>query len=307
MDRRLDAPPKLPTLYAAALARQARNALRRPAPTDPLPTERHRVDNVTATQEKLDAFQRLMGRPQAEFLPSGYLHTLAFPVAVSVLARPDFPLPLLGMIHLSNDIHHLRPISLSERLSVTAWVENLLPHHSGAQVDVLVDIKTDSESVWRGRSTYLAKGVKANGPAGTAVPSAGERRTEQLPEFHTRQWALASDIGRRYASVSGDYNPIHLSGISARASGMKRPMAHGMYLASRMAAEMGPGDATPFRWTVEFRAPVTLPSRVFLSAGMDRSVTAQWQGAEVTAWDPRRRRKHFSGRMERLGDSAGEE
>ena len=307
MDRRLDAPPKLPALYAAALARSAGNALRRGARADRLPTERHRLDNLTAKQEKVDAFQRLMGRPQAEFLPSGYLHTLAFPVAVSVLARPDFPLPLLGMIHLSNEIHHLRPVALNEHLSVTAWVENLLPHRRGTQLDVMVNIKSGSEPVWKGRSTYLAKGVMANGSKDTAVPSEGDRPTEQLPGFPTREWVLAGNIGRRYAAVSGDYNPIHLSRPSARATGMKQPIAHGMYLASRMVAEMGPGDATPFRWSVEFSAPVSLPSAVFLSAGTDGSVAAQWQGAEVVAWDPRRRRTHFSGSLERLGSSAGAE
>ncbi|MBM7783107.1 MaoC family dehydratase [Arthrobacter tumbae] len=303
----MDAPPKLPALYAAALARSAGSALRRGARADRLPTERHRLDNLTANQEKLDAFQRLMGRPRAEFLPSGYLHTLAFPVAVSVLARPDFPLPLLGMIHLRNEIHHLRPIALNECLSVTAWVENLLQHRSGMQVDVMVDIRSSSEPVWKGRSTYLAKGVKANGPKGTAAPSGGDRSTEQLPGFPTREWVLARNIGRRYAAVSGDYNPIHLSGPLARVAGMKQPIAHGMYLASRMAAEMGPGDATPFRWSVEFRAPVSLPSAVFLSAGINSSVAAQWRGAEVVAWDPRRRRTHFSGSLERLGSSAGAE
>jgi acyl dehydratase len=170
---------------------------------------------------------------------------------------------------------------------------------------VVVEVESASEPVWHGRSTYLAKGIQSTptGPdavADRAAPSGPERGTEDLPGHPTRQWSLGGDTGRRYAAVSGDYNPIHLSAASARASGMKRPIAHGMYLASRMIAEVGPGELSAFRWSVEFRAHVALPSRLFLSTDVDRSPTAQWSAAEVIAWDPRRRRTHFSGRLERL-------
>lgn len=307
MDCVLQAPPRLMTLYATALARSAQARLRRGGRAFDLPTDRHRLDNLTAAPRKVDAFQNLMGRPQAEFLPSGYIHTLAFPVAVSVLARQDFPLPLLGMIHLRNEVDHLRPIPLDERLGVTAWVENLLPHRTGTQVDVVVDVRSGSEPVWRGRSTYLAKGIHLPDAGGAGAGAESDRGTAELPGYPTTKWALRGDTGRRYAAVSGDYNPIHLSVPSARALGMKRPIAHGMYLASRMLAEAGPGEATPFRWTVDFRAPVTLPSNVLITAHVDRSSTAEWRGAEVVAWDPRRRRTHFSGRLESLGGASGAE
>lgn len=308
MERVLQAPPQLSTLYATALARSAQGRLRSGRRALELPSGRHRVENLTAVPEKVDAFQRLVGLPQPEFLPSGYVHTLVFPVAVSVLARPDFPLPLLGMIHLRNEIDHLRPIGLDERVSATAWVENLLPHRSGTQVDVVVDVQSGSEPVWRGRSTYLAKGTHQADAGAEAAPTAtteSGRGTEELPGYPTTEWSLAGDAGRRYAEVSGDYNPIHLSLPSARALGMKQPIAHGMYLASRLVAETGPGEATAFRWTMDFHAPVTLPSRVFLSAQVNRSSTAEWLGAEAIAWDPRRRRTHFSGRLERLGGASG--
>lgn len=306
MDIVLQSPPRLTALYAAALARSVGSSVRGGKEAPHLPQGRHRLNNVTAVRSKVDEFQRLTGGKHAHFLPSGYVHTLAFPVAVSVLARPDFPLPLLGMVHLRNDIHHLRPIAPDERLSVTAWVENLLPHRSGTQVDVVVDVECDSELVWKGRSTYLAKG-KTSAPSGAEPEMAGPSRQDAAdpPHYPTGEWALRSDTGRRYAAVSGDYNPIHLSTPSARMLGLKRPIAHGMYLASRMVAEAGPGEATPFRWTVDFRAPVFLPSKVAISAEVRKTSLAEWQGAELTAWDARRRRTHFSGRLERLGSDTG--
>lgn len=308
MDRLLQEPPPLTALYAKALIRPAQTALRLRKPSTALPDVRHRVENVTATPEKVAAFQGLMGRFQSQFLPSGYVHTLAFPVAVSVLARRDFPLPLLGMIHLRNEVRHLHPIAIDERLSVTARVEKLLPHRSGTMADVVVDVEAASQLVWSGRSTYLAKGVQAAAPGtDSSDPAVTDRTAEDVPDYPTRVWTLDGGIGRSYAAVSGDYNPIHLSVASSRMLGMKRPIAHGMYLASRMVAEIGPDESSPFQWTIDFRAPVTLPSRVLLSAQVERSSTSDWLGAEVTAWDPKRRRTHFSGRLERLHRQAGAE
>ncbi|SDH71125.1 Acyl dehydratase [Arthrobacter subterraneus] len=301
MEQLLHAPPRLTALYAAALARSAKPGRSREAGSLRLPTDRHRLDGVTAVPEKVREFQHLMRSPQTAFLPSGYLHIVAFPVAVSVLARPDFPLPLLGMIHLRNEVQHLRPVPTDARLSVVAGVENLRPHRSGTQVDVVVEVEAAGVPVWTGRSTYLAKGIQASSTLSAPSTPAEPGRDEGLPAFPTGEWSLSADTGRRYAAVSGDYNPIHLGVPSARLLGMKRPIAHGMYLASRMVAEAGPGEDAGFRWTVEFRTPVPLPSKILLSAQVDRSDSAKWHGAEVVAWDPRRRRAHFVGRLEALG------
>jgi acyl dehydratase len=301
MEQLLHVPPRLTALYAAALARSAKPGHSRQPGSLRLPTDRHRLDGVTAVPEKVRQFQHLMRSPQSIFLPSGYLHILAFPVAVSVLARSDFPLPLLGMIHLRNEVQHLCPVPIDSRLNVVAGVENLRPHRSGTQVDVVVDVEAAGEPVWKGRSTYLAKGIQGSSTPSAPSTPAEPGREEVLPAYPTGEWSLSADTGRRYAAVSGDYNPIHLSVPSARLLGMKRPIAHGMYLASRMVAEAGPGQEAGFRWTVEFRAPVPLPSSILFSAQVERSDSAKWRAGEVVAWDRRRRRAHFSGRLEALG------
>lgn len=38
-------------------------------------------------------------------------------------------------------------------------------------------------------------------------------------------WRVSADVGRRYATVSGDVNPIHLSALAARALGFWGPSA----------------------------------------------------------------------------------
>ncbi|MNH33189.1 bifunctional enoyl-CoA hydratase/phosphate acetyltransferase [compost metagenome] len=86
-----------------------------------------------------------------------------------------------------------------------------------------------------------------------------------MPE--TTRWYADSDIGRRYAKVCGDYNPIHLSATSARLFGFPRAIAHGMWSkAMALAALRGHLPGSGYAFEVDFRKPVRLPSEVVLSA-----------------------------------------
>ena len=92
------------------------------------------------------------------------------------MVRADFPLPLLGMVHLDNVVEHRRPIGAAEELEIAAWPENLRPHRAGTQLDMVVEVSAGGETVWRGVSTYLAKGIGAGvAPEGAPGEAAGLR------------------------------------------------------------------------------------------------------------------------------------
>lgn len=266
-----------------------------------LPAVAHVVEGVVVDPAGHGEFCRTVGAPLREGPGgteafSGHLHALAFPVAMSVLTRPDFPLPLPGLVHLANEVEHRRAVAVGEDLTVTAHAERLRPHRAGARFDVVVRLaREDGEPVWTGRSGYLAKGVRVPGTAGDAP------REEFVPPAPTGHWRLTAGTGRDYAAVSGDWNPIHLSGPTARALGMQRAAAHGMYTASRALAEVGVPPGVPFRWTVDFGAPVLLPGTVAVAITDDGRGTG-WRGSSFAGWDPGRRRPHFTGGVERLED-----
>ncbi|GEC04786.1 hypothetical protein SSP24_24410 [Streptomyces spinoverrucosus] len=83
---------------------------------------------------------------------------------------------------------------------------------------------------------------------------------ERKPLPPRTEWRLGADIGRRYAAVSGDRNPIHLHPLTARLFGFPRPIAHGMWTVARCLAAHGTPEAVLVR--AEFRAPVPLPGTV---------------------------------------------
>src|SRR5213076_2448555 len=79
-------------------------------------------------------------------------------------------------------------------------------------------------------------------------------------------WKLPGDIGRRYAAVSGDRNPIHLHPLSARLFGFPRAIAHGMWTKARALAAQEAELPDAYTTSVRFRKPILLPSRVEFGA-----------------------------------------
>jgi len=87
------------------------------------------------------------------------------------------------------------------------------------------------------------------------VPSAAD-----LPKVE--DWQLAGDLGRRYGSVSGDLNPIHVHPLTARLFGFPSAIAHGMWTKARCLAMLQPRLPDAFTVDVAFRKPILLPATV---------------------------------------------
>ena len=282
----LDRMPSLARLLATALGRTRTLVLARDvAGRDGLPEVVLRVDDVAPDAAGLADYQHLLGEPGTDELPAGYVHVLAFPLAMAVMTRADFPLQVLGLVHLANRVEQLRPVHLEESLTVRAWAEQAREHHRGVQVDLVVEVTAGGDVVWRGTSTYLSR---RRPPGLTAGPPAPRTEHPPPPPAPRALWRLGADTGRRYADVSGDRNPIHVSRLGARLFGFRRPIAHGMYTAARaLAATPHPGS---FVWTAEFGKPVLLPTTVAFAR----------HGERYTVWDPRSGKVHLSGAVHPL-------
>ncbi|WP_313814577.1 MaoC/PaaZ C-terminal domain-containing protein [Glutamicibacter sp.] len=274
--------PTMGSIYAKSVKTLGRK------PRDPaLPETVLVYQGAVSDAGKLNEYRRAVGASMNGVLPSLYVHTLAFPLAMSLMLREDFPLPLLGMIHLSNSVMVSDPLKEDEPFDIEVKSENLQPHHRGATCDLVVQIVVSGQTRMELRSTFLAKGVKIGGSAQQATA----HETFTVPT-RTASWKLDAGTGRRWAAISGDYNPIHLYGLSAKALGMPRAIAHGIYLAARSLAGIEPA-AGSYRWNIEFKTPVVLP------ASVDLAFDVQEDGYQVHAWNPRKGKPHFELSLER--------
>jgi acyl dehydratase len=270
----LGSAPRLPALFArAALTARSRGG--------DLPATRLARTGVTADPERLAAYARVGGFPLAGTLPPTYPHLLAFPLQVALMSDRSFPLALPGLVHVRNRIDALRPLAVGEALDVEVWAERVARHPRGATVDLCASVSAGGAEVWRGRSTYLARGASA--PEG--APDADVAvLVGTLPEGAIR-WRVPDDAGRRYAKVSGDVNPIHLSALAAKAFGFKRAIAHGMWLQAKALAALTGRLPEAVALDAAFRKPLFLPSTVTLSTapvdgGWDLAVRNATTGAD---------------------------
>jgi acyl dehydratase len=201
-----------------------------------------------------------------DVLPATYLHILAFPLSVALMTERAFPFPLIGMVHLANTITVARPVTADERVTLRVHAENLRPHAAGRQLDLVAQAHVGDELVWSGRSVYLRRGGSSE-----QKPKGEKKERTALPEQRgaVSQIRVPDDIGRRYGAVSGDRNPIHLHGLTARAFGFPKAIAHGMWLKARTLATMEGRLPDAYTIGVSFKTPVFLPSTIAVAANSD--------------------------------------
>jgi acyl dehydratase len=177
---------------------------------------------------------------------------------MALMTDQAFPAPAIGMVHLENSITQHRPVAVAETLRVSASVSPPAPHPKGRVFDFVTTVRAGGEVVWESTSTYLRRGP------GDAAASRGTDLPDVAPG--STVWRLPADVGRRYAGVSGDYNPIHLFPLTAKALGFRRQIAHGMWTLARSVAALENRLPDAVRVDVAFRKPVFLPGRVAFGA-----------------------------------------
>ncbi|MFI9153635.1 MaoC family dehydratase [Streptomyces sp. NPDC053367] len=253
----LAAPPALtPLLLRGAV----RSPFRRPHPGAAFPRDRLVLPGVRVDAVRLARYERACGFPTgARTLPVTYPHVLAFPLAMRLMSARAFPLPLLGLVHTSISVARHRPLPVGGEYELAVHVPGLAAHRRGTEATVVTEARLGGAVVWESASTYLARhGDGSDGSDGADGADGADGRSAAEPLPVRESWRLGADVGRRYAGVSGDRNPIHLSAATARLFGFRRAVAHGMWTAARCLAAFGDVE----RVQVAFRAPVPLPGCV---------------------------------------------
>ena len=223
---------------------------------DRLPDRVLEVAEMPIDRANLAAYTALTGLRYGDALPLTYPFVLSFPTVMEILTAFDFPFPAMGAVHVENRITAHRPIAVTDLLGMRVHAENLREHRKGLLVDIVTDIGIGNESAWHQVSTFLHQ---------QRTSLSGEPKTEpakppKLPPPQTILRITPATI-RRYAAVSGDRNPIHTSSIAARLFGFPKVIAHGMFSAAAVLANIEGQIPDRVRYSVKFGKPVLLPAR----------------------------------------------
>jgi MaoC like domain len=205
------------------------------------------------------------------------------------------------LVHVENRIVQHRRIGIGEELTITVHPTPLEPHPKGRTFSLVTEATSDGQAVWTSTSTMLRRGP------GTKTPADGpQRRHIGVSEAHRQEgdlvagaeWRLDGGLGRRYAAVSGDRNPIHMHSLSARALGFPRAIAHGMWTKARCLAALESRLPDAFAVDARFRKPILLPARVEFASATDDG------GTDFAVRDAKRGTPHLDGHIEPLEGQA---
>lgn len=221
-----------------------------------------RVESVEARAGHLARYRRVCGFADDGQLPIAYPHVLAMPLHVALLTHPKFVVRLMGLIHVANEIHQLRPMPAGGRYRGRTWIEGHRDGDRGHEFDLYTEFDDDAGVAWHEKSTLLAR--RSTGRAQAARSARQTLRYERPAEGDSPgcvDIVAPRSVGRRYGWLSGDLNPIHLGDVGARLFGFERAVAHGMWSMARSLAALDPvALAPPVRVHVEFKLPLFLPS-----------------------------------------------
>jgi acyl dehydratase len=218
--------------------------------------------------DNLAGYCRATGLRFGDTLPITYPFTLVFPTVMKLMVSKAFPFAAIGSVHAENVIEQFRGISSSEPLDLRVHAENLREHRKGLLVDLVSEVNVGRELVWKQTSSFLSlqKTSLSGGPRET--PPADE-----VPPPPTRTLRVDQKTISKYASISGDRNPIHVSTLGAKAFGFPRTIAHGMWSAAAVLGVVEGRVPSRVTYSVRFGKPIILPATVNLYAD---SVDSGW-------------------------------
>jgi acyl dehydratase len=208
---------------------------------------------------------------------------------MSLVTGFDFPFAAMGSVHVENQIRQYRPILVTDTVSVQVHAENLREHRRGLLVDIVTDVKVGNDSVWHQVTTFLHQQK-------TSLSDEPKPAQQKQPKLGPPNAVLRITPGqiRRYASVGGDHNPIHTNPVAAKLFGFPTVIAHGMFSAAAVLANIEGQLPDAVKYSVRFAKPVVLPAR----AGLYVDRTAE--GWELTLRNLAKGYPHLSGTVTAL-------
>jgi acyl dehydratase len=258
--RKLTSAPRVLPLYARAAIPMVPGASRLPfvpGGGGEIPAVRLELDGVVADPAAVAAYAKVCGFALRDHLPPTYPHVLAFPLHMTLMSDGAFPFGAVGLVHIANKITQHRRLGVDEELSMRVEASKVQGHPKGKAFDVVTEVRVGRQIAWGSTSTFLSRGKGDPGAAsGEAFPIVGD----DVPA--SAEWRLPGDLGRRYAAVSGDRNPIHMHSLTAKPLGFPAAIAHGMWTKARALAALESRLPDGFSADVRFRRPIYLPARV---------------------------------------------
>jgi len=236
-----------------------------------LPTRTVTVEELPIDHTNVAEYAAVTGLRYGTNVPLTYPFALTFPALMSLVTGFDFPFAAMGSVHTENHITQYRPIAVTDTVGVHVHAENLREHRKGLLVDLVTDVSVGNDVAWHQVTTFLHQQRTSL----SDEPKPPPQKQPKLPPPSTILRITPAQI-RRYASVGGDHNPIHTNPVAAKLFGFPTVIAHGMYSAAAVLANIEARIPDAAEYSVRFGKPLILPATAGLYIDGDDKVSSGW-------------------------------
>ena len=236
-----------------------------------LPSRTVTVEELPIDQTNVADYAAVTGLRYGNNVPLTYPFALTFPAMMSLVTGFDFPFAAIGSVHTENRITQYRPIAVTDTVGVRVHAENLREHRKGLLVDLVTDVSVGNDTAWHQVTTFLPQQRTSL----SDEPKPPPQKQPKLPPPSTVLRITPGQI-RRYAVIGGDHNPIHTNPIAAKLFGFPTAIAHGMFSAAAVLANIEARLPDAVQYSVRFGKPVVLPATTGLYVEDHGSSEAGW-------------------------------
>jgi len=179
---------------------------------------------VRFTDEEIKTYKEAAGSTQAG-IPKTMPFSKSFWSMLEAMTKVEPSLPLLSGVNMRAEYQQYKDIEANKDYKLLTGVTNLVDGLKGLELYVSVTLLAEWEKVWEGTTMVL-------------FPTRRSRTKEELPswqEFSVEKFTLesSSSATRSWASITKDYNLIHLHDMTAKLFGQKGQICHGMWSMAR--------------------------------------------------------------------------
>ena len=213
-------------------------------------------ENVTIDKPSLKSYKEFFD--WKEEFPLAFFYLMAQRAQTALMLDTRFTIAVPGLVHIANNLTQLASINYNEPFDIKTNV-NVEYKDTGSLIPKFtVDFVQNNILVIHCESTYIAKRKSNKKKSSMAITDDIKPQVYSYSE----NWEIATNLGRKYATASGDKNPIHSSKFFAKLIGFRNPILQGWYSVSRVVKQCESDFNTTYKnIQVEFKSPIFLPSK----------------------------------------------
>lgn len=206
--------------------------------------------SIEFSDKKLKAYHDLTGWSRGGIHPI-FPYALNTHLHFALVNDKYFPFNPFGLVHKKETIICHAPLTKG-KWKMSAKVDDIIEVDKGYEVIIKTDLTIDEKLVWESKTIAFKK--TKSGPS--KLRSNDQKITSNI------EWVVPAGHGRKYAKISHNIDPIHMSAKSAKLMGHnKGAIMHGMWTVARGVSAYSQ-LTYPFHINIKFVSPIYMPAKV---------------------------------------------